>query len=230
MESFLAKESQPYWPASLRKKRAWLTVLVSVVEYLMIMCAAGNMVYQFYRLTFYAVVMISVKLGQYGGTLEAFAPLLWVFLGVPIHALGVLQLYVCRVGHEVGATRKQRDDNSLGAVLKREFTPCAFADDVGGEEVTLQNGPIYQLLNWFIRLCIWTDVIYGIIVLSTVLFVPMWSAIWMIGLIFTGTIFCRLVLEFEMYGLRHVPEVEEKELKRSIEDHEMARLMPAGRG
>ena len=32
MESFLAKESQPYWPASLRKKRAWLTVLVSVVD------------------------------------------------------------------------------------------------------------------------------------------------------------------------------------------------------
>lgn len=193
----------------------------------MVMCAAGNVVYQFYRLTFYAVVMISVKLGQFGGTLEAFAPLLWVFLGVPIHGLGVLQLYLCRGGGEEGGAAKRRGGKSLAGVLRREVTPCAFAGDVG-EEVVLVNGPVFQVLNWGIRLCIWTDVIYGIIVLSTVLFVPMWSAIWMIGLIFTGTLFCRLVLEFEMYGLREVPKVEGKGLQRSLEDHEMARLMPEG--
>jgi hypothetical protein len=61
------------------------------------MVAAGNVVYHFYRLTFYAVVLISTQMGQYGGTLEAFAPLLWAFIGIPIHFLGVLQLRLCRV-------------------------------------------------------------------------------------------------------------------------------------
>ena len=49
----------------------------------------------------------------------------------------------------------------------------------------------------------------------------------MIGLVFTGTLICRLVLAFEMHGLREVPKVQRKALEGSMEaDYEMTRLMP----
>lgn len=49
----------------------------------------------------------------------------------------------------------------------------------------------------------------------------------MIGLIFTGTLICRLVLAFKMHGLCEVPKVQGKALNRSMEaNYEMARLMP----
>lgn len=228
MESLLAEDLPPFWPAWLRTRRPWLSVVISLLEYLAVMIAAGNVVYHFYRLTFHAIVLISTQMGQYGGTLEAFSPLLWVFIGIPIHALGVLQLRLCRVPFsDDAASTRPRAKTTLISLLRNELTPCAFATDVGSDEIKLQNGPIYQILNWLIKLCIWANVIYGIIVLSTILFVPMWSAIWMIGLIFTGTLICRLVLAFEMHGLREVPKVQEKASKESMEvEYEMARLMP----
>lgn len=201
MESLL-KESPPFWPAFLKKRRLWLKTIVSLIEYLIVMLAAGNVVYQFYRITFYAVVLISTQLGQYGGTTEAFAPLLWVFLGVPIHALGALQIRWCSVPSDMPRKR-----TGLVAAIHDELTPCVFATDIRPNSVQLENGFLFQFLDWVLKLVIWADVVYGIIVLSTVVFVPMWSAIWMIGLIFTGTLLCRCVLAFEMHGFRIVPEV-----------------------
>ncbi|PVH99303.1 hypothetical protein DM02DRAFT_594589 [Periconia macrospinosa] len=223
MESFLVDEPTPLWPTWL--STPWLGVVISPLQYFAVMAAAGNVVYQFYRLTFYAVVLISAQMGQYGGTLEAFSPLLWVFLGIPIHALGVLQLYWCRdssAGH--ASQTRPRKKNWLISLVQNELTPCAFAKDIGSYEIKLQNGWTYQILNWGIKLVIWADVIYGIIVLSSILFVPLWSAIWMVGLIFTGTLVCRLILAFEMHGLHEVPKVKGKDSKRPTEaDHEMAR-------
>ncbi|KAK7177903.1 hypothetical protein PSPO01_16046 [Paraphaeosphaeria sporulosa] len=206
MESFLVENSSPFWPAWLRTRRPWLSIVISLLEYFVVMVAAGNVVYQFYRLTFYAVVLISTQMGQYGGTLEAFAPLLWILLGIPIHALGVLQLHWCRVpSADDAASTRPRNRTTLISLLRNEFTPCAFATDIGCDEIKLQNGPVYQILNWLIKLCIWADVIYGIIVLSTIL----------------------LVLAFEIHGLQEVPKVQGKASKGSMEaDHEMARLMP----
>ena len=227
MESFLVEDSAPFWPTWLKKPRPWLNALVSLLEYVLVMAAAGNVVYQFYRLTFYAVVLISTELGQFGGTLEAFAPLLWVFLGIPIHALGVIQLYWCRVPVDDSASTKPRTKSTLSSFVQDEITPCAFTTDASHDSFQIQNGPVYQILNWLIKLCIWADTIYGIIVLSTILFVPLWSAIWMIGLIFTGTLGCRLVLAFEMHGLREVPKARVKDFQVSgVNDYEMARLMP----
>ena len=226
MESLLVEESEPFWPAWLRRHQSWLTIVISLIEYFLVMCTAGNVIYQFYRLTFYAVVLISTQLGQYGSTLEAFAPLLWVFLGVPIHGLGILQLHWCRAPSADTST-KLRNKTTLASVVRKELTPCAFATDIG-PAIRLQNSATYQILNWLIKLLIWTDVIYGIIVLSTILFVPMWSAIWMIGLIFTGTLICRLILAFEMHGMQEVPKLRVRVGKEPMEiDYEMAQLMPS---
>ncbi|KAL1612010.1 hypothetical protein SLS60_000233 [Paraconiothyrium brasiliense] len=226
MESLLVEKPEPFWPTWI-SQRPWLRRIISLVEYFAVMCAAGNVVYQFYRLTFYATVMISTQLGQYGGTLEAFAPLLWVFLGIPIHGLGMLQLHWCRAPREDSSSTKSQNKTTLGSLLHNEITPCAFATDIDpNDAIKLQNGFIYQALNWLIKLCIWADVIYGIIVLSTILFVPMWSAIWMIGLIFTGTLLCRLVLAFEIHGMREVPRTRQKAyLGSGSAGYEMAPLV-----
>ena len=60
------------------------------------------------------------------------------------------------------------------------------------------------ILNWSIKLLVWIQIIHGTIVLSSELFISLFTSLQVVGRFLSGAIVCRVVLEFEMYGLREV--------------------------
>jgi hypothetical protein len=206
------------WPKKLVEPSVWIKVLISGVEYALVGTAAANSVVQGWQLSFWAISFISTLVGSFGNTAEAFSPLLWVFLPVPIQALGMCVLYL---GTEPSGTTStqpasegaphaswfSRQSKELRSWLIKETTPCAFYRDGKrrkGKKLSKKTRYWMLAVDWAIRLLVWIQVIYGTMVLSSELFLSLFTALEVVGRFLAEAMVCRVVLEFEMYGLRQV--------------------------
>jgi len=61
-------------------------------------------------------------------------------------------------------------------------------------------------LDWMIRLLVLVQVFHETMVLSSELFMSLFAALEVAGRFLAGAMMCRVVLAFEMYGLRKVPK------------------------
>jgi hypothetical protein len=209
--------SEKLWPQPLKRPAWWIRAMISVIEYVLVTGAAVNAVNQAYNLTFSAVVFISTLLGTFGGTLEAFSPLLWNFFPLIIHGFGVSALLLCskRVEEAMDISENSSLEKwksiSFTSVLERmkrvalgELTPCAFATDLNPRLAWPEFEPGYVLLflNWAVKIGSYVHILFGTIILSSVIFVPLWDTIEVVGRFLGGALLCRIVVGFEMYGLQ----------------------------
>lgn len=208
-------EGLPLWPKFLLWPPVWIKCVLSFLEYGIVMLAAVNAILQGYQLTFWAVALVSTITGTFGNTLEAFSPLLWVFLGIPIHILGLCALRLCEDPAEEPRTELPSSLLSMSTIcgnirkwITQELTPCAFSDNAVNRPIVLKPSYSLLILNWMIKLLVWVDVIYGVIVLSSILFLSLFDTLEVIGKYLAGSAACRVVLAFEVYGLREDPRRE----------------------
>jgi len=209
------------WPKVL-ETRSWIKYLISLFEYVLVGTAAANSVIQGWQLSFWAISFISTLVGAFGNTAEGFSPLLWVFLPLPIQALGMCVLYL-------GSDTTRRSSSQaaaqhpplvfscppalapIGTWFIREVTPLAFSGDGIGrkkrEHIAKSTRYWMLVIDWAIRLLVWVQVIYGTMVLSSELFLSLFTALEVVGRFLAGAMVCRVVLEFEMYGWREVSKV-----------------------
>lgn len=210
-------ENSVLWPKIPEAYSLWVTMAISVIEYGVVGFAAGNAIFQGYQLSFGAVSFISMIIGSFGNSYEAFSPLLWVLLPLPVQALGMYVLYLGRAdGGAVSAQQPATTTTTPGLPViwqyvkcwtVQEMTPCAFKkSNTLNRAMTLgvKKRCWILFLNWAIKFCVWVQVIYGTIVLSSVLFISLFTALEVVGRFLAGAVLCRVVLEFEMYGLREV--------------------------
>jgi hypothetical protein len=207
------EEEKPLWPEVLTSTIA--KVAISFLEYFGAVLSAGNALYHAYGLSFYCVTLISTLLGTFGHKPEAYSPLLWVLLPLPIQALGVAALLLdydssATTSENVAADRNYklywaRIVNRLKLILAQEVTPCAFRDP-GKLPTEFKSKRSYKLytLICLVKLGSWIHVLMGTIILSSVLFVSLFDTLQIVGLLLGGTLICRVVVAFEMYGLREV--------------------------
>lgn len=210
------------WPDKLNDAPLWAKALISGFEYILVGTAAANSVIQGWQLSFWAISFISTLVGTYGNTAEGFSPLLWVFLPLPIQALGMCVLYLGSELEGQSASQASSQHPLLVAWcppasrrvrewLIRETTPLAFTKNGIGRKKRddLAKGTRYWMLilDWAIRLLIWVQVLYGTMVLSSELFLSLFTALEVVGRFLAGAMVCRVVLEFEMYGLREVSKI-----------------------
>jgi hypothetical protein len=202
----LQAQNKPLWPKFLVQPRLWLQIGISLCEYAIVMIAAANCILQAYQLSFWAVTLVSTIVGTFGNTIETFSPLLWVFLALPIHLLGLYALHLAKTPTPQTGSKleKLKWRSRISRLVIQELTPCAFAKIVNTQPAEFK--PSYRLLvlNWMIRIGVLLHVIYGTIVLSSMLFVSLFDALRLISRFLIGTIACRMVLAFELYGLRVV--------------------------
>jgi hypothetical protein len=211
------------WPEKLIDARIWAKASISIFEYVLVGSAAANSIVQGYQLSFWAISFISTATGTFGSTAEAFSPLLWIFLPVPIQALSMFVLYLgCASG---ASTLPQPKFDSVHRMhwcsyawvrvknwFIQETTPHAFGkNETATQTEVLKKSTRYWMLglNWAIKLMVWVQVVYGTIVLSGMLLVSVFVALQIVGRFLAGAIVCRVVVEFEMYGLREVSKLHE---------------------
>ncbi|KAH0543686.1 hypothetical protein FGG08_002001 [Glutinoglossum americanum] len=206
MEISSQSQDKPLWPKRLIRPPLWLQIGISLCEYAIVMTAAANCILQAYQLSFWAVTLVSTITGTFGNTIETFSPLLWVFLALPIHLLGLYALHIAKTptsqtGAKLG---KPTWRSRISGWVIQELTPCAFAKIADTQPAKLK--PSYRLLvlNWMIRIGVWVHVIYGTIVLSSILFISLFEALRLMSRFFVGTFACRIVIAFELYGLQVV--------------------------
>lgn len=209
-------EKDLLWPERLVAPSSWTITMISIVEYILVGTAAVNSIVQGYQLSFWAVSFISMITGSFGHTAEAFSPLLWVFLCVPILALSMQVLHLERAPADTTPPKQiegsfkrfwlTRAWESVKYGLAQEAKPCAWKDAHTKAKVKLTKKRRYwiMVLNWSINLLVWVQIIYGTIVLSSELFISLFTSLQVLGRFLSGAIVCRAVLEFEMYGLREI--------------------------
>lgn len=88
----------------------------------------------------------------------------------------------------------------------RELTPCAYATDLDARLAwpKFKHSYVLLFLNWSIKIGAYVHMLFGTIILSSVIFVPLWTSVEIVGRFLGGALLCRIVVAFEMYGLQIV--------------------------
>ncbi|RYP46625.1 hypothetical protein DL768_007204 [Monosporascus sp. mg162] len=184
-----------------RLKRQW-AILFSVGEYLLVTVAAINVIWNSWQLGNKAVVVWKCELN--------FMPLIWVLgppfilmvVAIPFHFTTIaksLRAQACdysplAVPEQVDSKRKP---STVGELIAREITPAIRHPTIKLEEIPHPETWAVIILN--VGFCLAAlQVLLGMGVLSSVLFVSVRDAMW-VGLRYVvSTGICRLVLALEL--------------------------------
>ncbi|KAF3004757.1 hypothetical protein E8E13_000728 [Curvularia kusanoi] len=184
------------WPSFLKHWTAGIAI--SLLEYLVAFGAAVSALYYGYVLTFYCITFVTTLMGTFGSTQEAFAPLFWMLFPLPIHAMGIVAGYRSAIWKH-----PPQLSNILDKVkhwIKGEITPCAYL--MNYKDVT-RLAPSYRSLvfDWVVKISVWVHVMSGTIILSSTIFTNLFDTMRISGLLLGGTMLCRIIVAFELYGL-----------------------------
>ncbi|KAF7544090.1 hypothetical protein G7Z17_g10224 [Cylindrodendrum hubeiense] len=167
---------------------------ISVLEYLLVGCAVTNVIHLTYRLGVNAVVGFARE--------TIFMLPLWAFLAVIIHLGGTIILHL-RVTVGVADGFKHRTEQKTGgfpSLVLQEFTPCAFQPAkvlVWREKETIW----FLVLSWFLNLGILIHIVFGTLVMSSLLFFSVVDSVVIITRFVGSAIVCRTVVRIELAGM-----------------------------
>ncbi|KAF3760212.1 hypothetical protein M406DRAFT_334888 [Cryphonectria parasitica EP155] len=146
--------------------RRSLWPLVSLVEYAIISCAVANVGHLAYQLSVHAVLVWSPT---------SLIPVpLWTFLGVVIHMAGMLAMVLLirqQQKHSARGGGRHHPEARATSFYKTfgvtEFVPCAM-QEIG--PITAALGLLFYLVTWLLELGTTGHVLFGTLMLSSLLF------------------------------------------------------------
>ncbi|KAK4040857.1 hypothetical protein C8A01DRAFT_45877 [Parachaetomium inaequale] len=156
----------------------WPWLLISAAEYLIAAAAVANVFYQLYQLAEWTISVSAIAVDS-GALSQTYGPFLWVMLLVPPHLLGFWGL-------------------KLG-----EFMPCAKGDPLFLTEVD-KKGLLAILVQFLMEMASLVVFVFGTVALSSQIFISLGDVVPVIIRFICGTVVCRLILLFELHGLREV--------------------------
>ena len=182
-------------------------LLVGLLEYVAVLGAVANVVYLTYQLGAHAIVVFAPQ--------TVFIVPLWVSLGVVIHLVGRLGLFLCvkRVSNgNIDPELRERNCisrfwDSFKCYLWEEFTPLAYHPAKRFERRV--DSAWFHGVSWFMVLGVLAHIVFGTLALSSLLF---FSVVDAINVVFRFTLsawICRIVVHFELSGLAHEAVNEE---------------------
>jgi len=207
--------------------RSWLVILASVVEYVVVMGAVANIIS--------TSVGIGQSTILAWGCTTTFMPLLWTTLSCVIHFIAASSYAITKClaenrssmspgssGSTVSASKNAHTRISppstptkpsfrfrLARACRAEFTICAnqHISAPGNDKVKAGVPHVAILLNVIAGIMGYIHVTFGIIVFSSVQFVSVWDVLNRILMRYlASTLMSRLVLVFELGGLRRVED------------------------
>ncbi|EXA28896.1 hypothetical protein FOVG_19532 [Fusarium oxysporum f. sp. pisi HDV247] len=168
-------------------------VLVSLIEYAIAMAATGNLFYQVYRFTYYAVSLapLVVYLPGLPETATLFG---WAFLNLPIY---LLSFVVFALTFRQTTPRRR---NRLVELILDELTPCGQGRDLRIER--RQDRKFLQhLLGTAVRLAGGLHIILGTVLIGSIALIPLADSLPVIYTFVFAAILTRAILSYELNGL-----------------------------
>jgi hypothetical protein len=199
-------------PAEVTVKGGWLNnpgtlvkAFISLTEYFVVLASAGNVATLVWQLSIWAVTVFAPR--------DIFMPSLWVYLAVLVHFGGVVAL---RLRISTPSPTEDNSNEEVGAWGKgwlwirawaiSELTPCVY-----GKPLTVNFRKPNTALRFGFFAFSWATfcganmhVLMGIITLSAVVFISHADTIGIIGRFIASAVLCRLVVMYELSGLREV--------------------------
>ncbi|KAI1497759.1 hypothetical protein F5X99DRAFT_354422 [Biscogniauxia marginata] len=174
-------------PASMR-------ALVSIFEYVLVGCAVANVVHLAYELGRHAIVAFAPE--------TIFCMPLWTFLAVVIHFAGVialsLRVKLRKVGEREGDSIHRRTAG-FHEWIPNELIPAAFQPwrlQWRGETLW------FQLLSWALSVGIVAHVLWGTLVLSSLLFFSVTDSLTIVSRYIASALVCRAIVRLELSGMK----------------------------
>lgn len=166
--------------------------VISAAQYFIALCALGNVVHLAYRLGLNTVVIFAA------GT--KFMVPLWVFLAVVVHlgASVVLHLLVKVDAAESDRGTWQPRLTSASRLLD-EITPHAFQK---AQLMKWKSDKIIVIMvSWLVSVTTLAHIVYGTLVLSSLLFLNVGDAITIMARFAASAVACRAIARFELAGM-----------------------------
>jgi hypothetical protein len=171
----------------------WLPGLISGLEYSLAFAAGANAVHVAYSIGLRAVGLVLSPNFRYG-------VLIWIFIGVGIHALAALGIS--------GRAKFSSATDGAGIVgrpsfttsIWHELTPCVYHQSsiLEWKDETL----LHRAIQLFVSLGITIHLVFGTAILSSVYLIAVSDAVVIIGRLGASTLICRILLMFELSGIR----------------------------
>ncbi|KAI1311999.1 hypothetical protein F5Y03DRAFT_341053 [Xylaria venustula] len=189
----------PQWRPEGKKRLALL-----IFQYGTILGALSNVAVLYYQLGVRTICMFWTN-----GTI---APLVWGILVLPIHVLGtiVFRLQVRRLysdeepsdpyqpnsfGHWIKNSPKR-----LSELVKTELVPTACQKRM--YIFSFNESITFIILNWILTPSIIIHVLFGTLVLSSLIFIGPRDALEVVGRFMVSVLVCRAILMYEIAGIR----------------------------
>jgi hypothetical protein len=180
----------------------WLWWSISAAEYLIALAAITNVFHQLYQLAYWSISISSIAVYN-GGISQTYAPFLWVILLVPAHLIGFWGFKL-----RYRTSRRARDGKTWIQAIKSEFSPCVMGEPLLLKEV--KKGLLFIVVRYFTDMASLAVFIFGTVALSSQIFISLGDVIPVIGRFLLSTLVCRLILLFELHGLREATSRLEK--------------------
>lgn len=185
---------------------SWSTAAIAILQYLSACASAVNVAHVTWQLCILTVNSFSPE--------ASFFPALWVATAVLVNIGGYLSLQL-RTRIEPDYTPIEHDGKRKGKSATswplRELTPCA---QHSRSRIQLQRESYgFIFISWLTSVGAIASIVLGTLVLSAVLYIGTIDAVIVNARFFASAMLCRIILNFEMAGMRKTVDVSDEVVK-----------------
>ena len=147
-------------PDNLRALSNFRAAILILIEYLIVLSAIANVITASYYTGLWTITNISCSTTWY--------PILWVFLTIGLHLLGMLSLAL-RAGTERDARTIRSNKTRVIEWIQHEFKPC-----ITHEKLALNwkgENKAFIFVSWFASIATVSHLLYGTIAFSSLEFI-----------------------------------------------------------
>ena len=172
--------------------RTW--ILISALEYIVALGAVANIVTACYQLGIQCICNYATEVTA--------QPLIWAFIVGLVHIGGTIALSLRYrvIRSPVGETHTVQP-NWFRRYLIREITPSLYSTPPPDVD-EIEESYLFLLFSWCVSTGAVVHILYGTMVLSSLLFISVQDALALAGRFLASVVCCRAVLAYELAGLR----------------------------
>ncbi|OGM51134.1 hypothetical protein ABOM_000332 [Aspergillus bombycis] len=195
--------------------RIW--ILISALEYIVALGAVANIATVCYQLGIQCICNYATEVTA--------QPLVWAFIIAVIHTGGTIALSLRYrvIRHPVVEPHTSSPNwfRSYRSYFVREITPSLYATPAPDVD-EIEESYLFLLVSWCVSTGAVVHILYGTMVLSSLLFISVEDALANVGRFLASVVCCRAVLAYELAGLRQA-KAETMENREESEVYELRR-------